>query len=140
MTTDRVLGGIVVLFGGLLLAWWIPANVTATGTLFPNPALFPKIAAWLFIILGFAQMVFVRTETPATTGPQLLLFAAAAAATLAAMLLIDRTGYLVAAIGLMAATCAITGERRPLWTAGVVVALPVAIWLLFEQVLGRPLP
>lgn len=140
MTTDRVLGGIAVLFGGLLLAWWIPANVTATGMLFPNPALFPKIAAWLFIILGFAQMVFVRTETPATTLRQLLLFGAAASATLAAMLLIDRTGYLVAAIGLMAATCAITGERRPLWTAGVVLGLPFAVWLLFEQVLGRPLP
>ncbi len=56
------------------------------------------------------------------------------------MLLIDRVGYLVAAIGLMAAICAVTGERRPLWTAGVVLGLPVAIWLLFEQVLGRPLP
>jgi hypothetical protein len=140
MTTDRILGGIAVLCGGLLLLWGIPANVTATAMLFPNPALFPKIAAWLFIGLGLAQMAFVRTPAPEVGTRQLLLFAAAAGGTFLAMILIDRVGYLVSAIGLMAAICAITGERRPFWTAGVVLGLPVAVWLLFEQVLNRPLP
>ncbi|MDF0600444.1 tripartite tricarboxylate transporter TctB family protein [Psychromarinibacter sp. C21-152] len=142
MTIDRLLGGIFALFGIFLLAYAIPANVqTVPGLLvFPNPALFPQIAAGLLILLGVLQMVLVKTRSELPGGKKLGLFAAAAAATLVAMLLIDELSYLPVSIGLMAAVCLITGERRPLWLGVVIVVLPVGTWLLFEQVLQRPLP
>lgn len=142
MTVDRLLGGMFALFGIFLLAYAIPANVqTVPGLLvFPNPALFPQVAAGLFILLGLLQMLFVKTSADLPGWKRLGLFAAAAGATLAAMLLIDDLSYLPVAIGLMVAVCLVTGERRPLWLGTVIVGLPVGTWLLFEQVLQRPLP
>lgn len=142
MTTDRILGGIAVLFGGFLLLWGIPANVKTVPGIFvyPNPALFPQIAAVLMIALGFMQMVFTKTDADVPSLRKFLLFLAVAGATLLAMLGIRVFGYLPVAFALMVLVCVITGERRPVWLATVVVGLPIGIWLLFEQVLNRPLP
>lgn len=142
MTTDRILGGIAVLFGGFLLLWGIPANVKTVPGIFvyPNPALFPQIAAVLMIALGAMQMVFTKTKADVPTLRKVLLFLAVAGATLLAMLGIRVFGYLPVAFALMILVCVITGERRPVWLATVIVGLPIGIWLLFEQVLDRPLP
>lgn len=62
MTVDRIGGGIAVLFGVFLLLYGIPANVRMIDGAMPYPALFPQIAAWMFIGLGLVQMVFVKTK------------------------------------------------------------------------------
>lgn len=142
MTLDRLLGGIVALFGLFLLTYAIPANVkSASGMfVFPNPALFPQIAAVLMVVLGLMQAALVRTKTELPGWKAFGMFLVVAGATLAAMLLIRLLGYLPVAFALMVAVCLIGRERRPLWLGIVIVAVPVGTWLLFEQVLGRPLP
>lgn len=140
MTIDRVLGGAAILFGGFLLLYGIPANVRMVEGVWPYPAMFPQIAAWLFIILGAAQMLFVKSDIELPSIRQVVMFAAAAAVTLVALLTIDRFGYLPVTIALMAAIALIVRERRPVWVAVIVAGLPVGIWALFELVLQRPLP
>lgn len=142
MTTDRILGGIAVLFGGFLLLWGIPANVQMVSGIFvyPNPALFPQIAAVLIIALGIMQMMFTKTKADVPSLTRFLWFLAVAGGTLLAMVGIRVVGYLPVAFALMVLVCLITGERRPVWLITVIVGMPVGIWLLFEQVLNRPLP
>lgn len=142
MTSDRVLGGFAVLFGVFLLLYGIPANVKMVSGIFvyPNPALFPQIAAVLMIALGVMQMVFTKSRADVPTLRRVLLFLAVAGATLLAMVGIRTFGYLPVAVALMVLVCLITGERRPVWLLTVIVGMPVGIWLLFEHVLSRPLP
>ena len=142
MTADRILGGAVALFGVFLLLWGIPENVRSVPGIFvyPNPALFPQIAAVLLVGLGVMQMAFTKTNADVPSFRKFALFMAVAGATLLAMVGIRAFGYLPVAIALMVLICLITGERRPLWLATVVIGLPVGTWLFFEQILSRPLP
>ncbi len=140
MNADRILGGAAIAFGGFLLLYAIPANVRMVEGAMPYPAMFPQIAAWLFIVLGAIQIFFVRSEIEWPSARQAIMFGLAAVLTLAALLTLDRFGYLPVAIALMAAIALLVRERRPVWAAAVIVGIPVGVWLLFEQVLQRPLP
>jgi hypothetical protein len=140
MSSDRILGGAAIAFGGFLLLYAIPAHVRTVQGVVPYPAMFPQIAAWMFIGLGAAQMIFVKSVVEIPDIKRAGMFAVAAATTLAALLTVDAFGYLPVMIALMAATVFVVRELRPVWIATVVVGLPVGIWLLFEQVLQRPLP
>lgn len=142
MTVDRLLGGIVALFGVFLLAYAIPTYVKGAPNLFdfPNPALFPSIAAYMFVFLGLMQTAFVKTRADLPGWEAFGLFLLIAGATLLAMILIGRLGYLPVAVALMAVVCFLTRERRPVWLVAVIVGMPIGTWLFFEQLLGRPLP
>lgn len=140
MTSDRLLGGAAIAFGGFLLLYAIPVHVRTVQGVVPYPAMFPQIAAWMFIGLGVAQMIFVKSAVEIPSIKQAGMFAIAAAATLVALLTVDSFGYLPVMVALMAAIVFVVRERRPVWVATVVVGLPVGIWLLFEQILQRPLP
>jgi hypothetical protein len=140
MTSDRILGAAAIVFGGFLLLYAIPANVRTVQGVVPYPAMFPQIAAWMFIGLGAAQMIFVKSAVEMPSLMRAGMFAVAAAATLAALLTVDSFGYLPVMITLMAAIVLIVRERRAIWVATVIMGLPIGIWVLFEQVLQRPLP
>jgi putative tricarboxylic transport membrane protein len=140
MTVDRIGGGIVVLFGGFLLLYAIPANVRMIEGAMPYPAMFPQIAAWMFIVLGFVQMIFVKTEVEFPSGKQIVAFLATIFFTLIAVLFLEQLGYLPVMFALMVAVALLVQERRPLWVAVIIIGFPVGIWLLFENVLQRPLP
>ncbi|MDF0600451.1 tripartite tricarboxylate transporter TctB family protein [Psychromarinibacter sp. C21-152] len=140
MTVNRLLGAIVVAFGATLLLWLIPANVSAAPGSVMDPALFPRLAAWLLIGLGTLQLI-VPSEAPQVPPLwEVLRLAGVAALTLAAVLLMPETGYILTSVVLMAALAVLVHERRIHWLAVIVAGLPVAIWLLFEIVLQRPLP
>lgn len=139
MAVERVLGAIGIAFGVLLLTVLIPRHVTAVPG-YVNPATFPKVAAWLFIGLGTIQLVAGgRTAHEANLRgmARLALVAVCLAATILAM---PRIGYVPSAIGLMAAICAIMFERRVRWLAVTVLVVPAGTWVLFDILLGRPLP
>jgi putative tricarboxylic transport membrane protein len=140
MTVDRIGGGIAVLFGGFLLLYAIPANVRMIEDAMPYPAMFPQIAAWMFIVLGFAQMIFVKTEVEFPSGKQILAFLITIFCTLIAVLFLEQLGYLPVMFALMVAVALLVQERRPLWVAVIIIGFPVGIWLLFENILQRPLP
>lgn len=106
----------------------------------PYPAMFPQIAAWMFIGLGLVQMLFVKTKAEFPTGLQFIAFLGAIFFTLIAVLFVENLGYLPVMIGLMVAIVLLVQERRPLWVVVMIIGFPVGIWLLFEQVLQRQLP
>lgn len=140
MTLDRIIGGIAVLFGGFLLIYAIPANVRMIDRPVPYPAMFPQMAAWMFIGLGVVQILVGKAEFEFPTAKQFLAFLGIVVLTLVAVLNIEKYGYLVVAIPLMAAITMVSRERRPLWMATMIIGLPIGVWLLFEQILQRQLP
>lgn len=140
MFAERIIGGAAILFGGVLITILIPEYVVSTAGPV-NPSLFPKIAAWLFIILGIAQVVMVRTVTTEIKGwYELIRSLVLAALVLTSLLLMQIIGYLPSATLLVASVCALMTERRPGWLALSIGVVPVGVWFIFEVVLGRPLP
>lgn len=140
VSLDRILGGIAVLFGGFLLLYMIPANVTSVpGSVF-SPSLFPNIAAWMIVVLGTVQFFSAprKVDLPPTREILRLLFIDGLA--LATLFLMEHIGYIPAAIALMAAATMMVYERRPVWIITTVIAMPLGIWTLFEVILHRPLP
>lgn len=139
LSVERVLGAIGIALGVLLLTVLIPRHVTEVPG-YVNPATFPKIAGWLFIVLGTIQLV-MGGQSAHEANPRgvarLGLVALCLAATIFAM---PRIGYLPSAIGLMGAICLIMFERRWLWLAVTILVVPIGAWTLFDVVLGRPLP
>lgn len=140
MTVNRLLGAIVIAFGATLLLWLIPANVSAAPGSVMDPALFPRLAAWLLIGLGALQVLVPPGEPQVPPPWEVLRLGAVALLTLAAVLLMPRLGYILTSVALMAVLAGLVHERRIHWLAVIIAGLPVAIWLLFEIVLQRPLP
>lgn len=140
MSLDRIIGGIVVVFGGFLLLYSIPENVRMIDRPIPYPAMFPQMAAWMFICLGAVQMLIGKARFEFPSGTQFLAFLGVIFLTLLAVLGLEKFGYLPVMIPFMAAVTLISRERRPLWVGVMVLGLPLGVWLLFEHVLQRPLP
>lgn len=140
MTSERILGGAVTIFGGFLLVFAIPHNVVSTGGLILNPALFPQIAAWLLVGLGILQILSAKKSIPLPPLREVTRLLVVAAFTLAALLVLDIVGFLVTTIALMIVIEIMSYERRWLWLATTILGLPVGVWLFFEILLRRPLP
>ncbi len=140
MTLDRIIGGIAIAFGGFLLLYGIPANVRTVQNAMPYPAMFPQIAAWMFIGLGAAQLFVGNSTFTFPSAKQFGAFLGVIFLSLVAVLFLEKLGYLPIAIGLMVAITILSKERRLLWMAVMTLALPIGVWLLFEQLLQRPLP
>ncbi|MFS4581787.1 tripartite tricarboxylate transporter TctB family protein [Phaeobacter sp. C3_T13_0] len=141
MTQERIIGGGVVVFGALLLLVVIPAHVTSMPGSPTDPGLFPKMAAWIFIALGLAQVALARETADAGIGlvelGRLALVTVILAATGYAM---EHYGHIPAMTGLMIASVLLVYERRWQWIAVTVLLFPIGCWSLFEIVLERPLP
>ena len=139
MHSDRVFGLCVMGFGVFLLLVFIPDEISAgRGPI--DPARFPSIAAWLFIILGGLHAAF---SAPGMTWPQpreMARIAAVFVVTIIACLLMPRLGYIVSAILLMIALTALMFERRPHWVVLSVAVVPVGLFAFFVLLLHRPLP
>ena len=58
----------------------------------------------------------------------------------ASSLAIGQIGFKLAAPFLGLSVMMLAGERRWLWLSVGSLGMPLAIWLLFEVLLGRPLP
>ncbi len=140
IAVDRVLGGVVCAFGVLLLTYLIPQYVTGEPTAGADPKLFPQIAGWLFVVLGAVQMLFVASDKTLPSLREVVRLTLFVGAMVVATLLMPVVGFLPYAIGLMAVVIWQVYERRVMWVAVSVIAVPLCTWLLFEQVLGRPLP
>lgn len=148
--SHRLLGASLTL---LALAWlWLVDNyipeVPTEGE--PGPRALPFLLGIILAILGVALAVGrvpPRTDIepqaePPTAGRHELRIALATFAMLVAYaFLLDKLGFLLSAITLMAfAMAGILGMRRWLFIAGFAAAFSLACWVVFNVLLGIPLP
>ncbi|MBB4122461.1 tripartite tricarboxylate transporter TctB family protein [Martelella radicis] len=138
MYFERLIGGASILFGGFLLFFLIPYQVTSQpGPI--DPSLFPKIAASLFILLGLFQLL-AKAQPANFSWYEFARLAGLAVVVLVAALAMPLVGFLPSAVLLMAAVCAFMFERRYMWLATTIVLVPLGTWFVFVIVMGRPLP
>lgn len=140
IAVDRVLGGMLAVFGGILLFVLIPNHVSGRPGEPVDPSLFPRIAGWMLLSLGVLQMVFAGGATWLPQRRDLGRLAVVIGLLVAAAVLLPIAGFIPTAICLMAATILLVHERRPLWASISILGLPLMVWALFEVVLQRPLP
>ncbi|TDP01207.1 tripartite tricarboxylate transporter TctB family protein [Marinomonas balearica] len=138
---ERLLGVGGALFGALLLLYLIPTFVTGEVTESGDPSFFPRIAGWLFLVLGGLQILFATPSEETLPSKQemgrLVLFVGAM---VLGTSLLPIVGFLPYSMGLMAVIVLMVFEKRPHWIALTIVGVPIGTWLLFEQILQRPLP
>ena len=139
MKSRYISGGVTALFGGFLLLYLIPNNVTSSGGAF-SPDLFPSIAAWMFILLGAVQLIVPGESEPLPSRRELLRAAAIALIVLGMILAMEVLGYIIVSIVFMGVVAWFMYERRPIWLVATIIAIPIGIWLFFEVLLRRPLP
>lgn len=137
---DRVLGGVVLAFGASLLLFLIPVFTTPQPGSPTDPSLFPRIAGWMFVLLGGLQIVFPGQQRLTVTLRELGRLVLVTALMVLATVLMPIVGYLPASIALMAVVMLMIYERRPLWIVLSVAFVPVTVWIVFEYGLKQPLP
>ncbi len=139
MLTERLIGGFVAAFGAVLLLVLIPMEVSdMRGPV--NPALFPKAAAWLILLLGVVQILATARTSQDASPMELVRLVILAALVLGGILIMPVIGFLPTAVLMMAAVAAMMFERRLGWIAVTVIAVPAVTFTLFDIVLERPLP
>lgn len=144
--TDLVTAAVLVVFGVIAILYVIPTYVAPSpwqGDL--SPAFMPYVAAMLGTAAMLALLVQRLRRAPDTDEPppltrQSFAFLGAAVFVLAAAyLLLEHVGYLAGAALIVAGfmTLARAGVRATLLAT---LAFPVALWLVFDRLLGFPLP
>ena len=141
---DTVTGAITLVLGLAALVL-VPAEVQRDGFArfgdVRSSAFFPILAAGTTALLSFVLLgrgILRAAPRIAVERPRrvLAVFAALAGATAAVFWL----GYIVAAAGLIAALSFAFGNRRIVLVAALSLVVPVAIYLLFNDVLDVLLP
>lgn len=140
ITLDRISGALVALAGLWLLTYGIDQHVASNGLESPSPQLFPRIGAWILLIFGVAQVVATRSGASLPTGRVLGRYLLVSAMLIGMVWIMEWFGFVIGAMVMLAGLMLLVYERRPLWLAVAVVAVPVSIWLIFEILLERPLP
>lgn len=140
MTLDRIFGATTALFGLSLLFYLIPQNVDVRAGQPLDPSLFPRIAAWIFIILGALLTASPSPEGKLPSFKGAIVAFGVLACIAAAVISFKWFGFLPSSIGLMGVIALVVGEHRPMWLIVIIIGIPVSIWALFELLLQRSLP
>lgn len=137
--TDRVLGGVLLLFSAALLWLVIPAQTTAVSYGSTSPALFPSIGVgavmlgglWLLIAPTAHQMPDLRAPFG---GLMVALFGGIG------FLAMRWLGFIWVAPVFTLVLMFFAGQRDPRWLILGGIGAPLGIWALFVFVLERSLP
>ncbi len=138
MTANRISGLAVAAFGLLLLWLVIPAN-TESADYGMQPSTIPNLCAGALLLFGLAQAAFPAGAVK-IAGREHLRVAMFAATAFLALWGMSVLGFVVAAPLFALAVMLLVGERRPIWIAAGVVAVPGIIWLVAVPLLDRTLP
>lgn len=143
--TDRPLGLVLTLAA---LAWigLVYTQIPGAGAEWPGPRGFPLLLGVVLAILGLSFMAAPGSRTldsgspiPAPRSPQvagavfgmLVLYAS----------LLDRAGFVISTAALMVTALAVVLRiRRRLFVAAFAVAFSLGCWVVFNSLLGIPLP
>lgn len=144
---DLISSGVLVALGLIAFLYWIPVYAPGAGDGEDlSPAFMPYVAAglataamlWLFATRLLRAKVDAVAPAPLSRGSWL--FVATATIVLAVtFVLLDRVGYVAGAACIVAGFMAMARVR---WRTilGAAVVFPAALWLLFDKLLGFPLP
>lgn len=143
---DIISATILCALGLIAIVAIIPAQVAGDGGVGDlSPAFMPYVAAIiatatmaLLLVARLARAAASEEPVPLTTGSWLFI-ATAAAALAGAFFLMQHFGYLVGAAAIVAAFMAMA-RARPAVVVAVAATFPPALWLLFDKLLGFPLP
>lgn len=139
MHSDRILGICVTLFGVVLLLILIPEHV-AEGRGYTDPTRFPKMAAWLFIVLGILHTILSSPGINLPSGREALRVFAVLALALGGAILMHWIGYFAGSILVMAGLTLMVFERRLHWIVLTTIVVPFGLYAFFVLLLDRPLP
>jgi putative tricarboxylic transport membrane protein len=138
---DALVAVVLVAFAALVAwrAWRIPLGSLAL----PGPGLLPVAAAVLLGLLGLALLVEASTRRLAGPRPGGDAQARAALLVMAALvgyaLILERAGYVLATVPLLAFHLRLYRQRWPV-VMGLAVGATLASWWLFAAWLDVPLP
>ncbi|AJY52333.1 tripartite tricarboxylate transporter TctB family protein [Halomonas sp. KO116] len=139
MNSHRLLGGFSVLVGAVLLLVIIPAQTVPVSYGALAPSDFPSFAAGSILICGLVQLFFPTGTVHFSLGEATRALLVTLGALVAALGL-ERVGFLLVAPPCVLAVMLFMGERRVSWLLIGGIVAPLLIWMLFEILLGRPLP
>jgi len=117
----------------------IPANTEEGFGVFVLPKTMPTAAA-IVIGLGALIALFEASGEDALHVGTTMRVSLFVLLLVASSLAIGQIGFKLAAPFLGLSVMMLAGERRWLWLSVGSLGMPLAIWLLFEVLLGRPLP
>lgn len=139
MHGDRIFGICITLFGVVLLLVLIPSQV-AEGRGYTDPSRFPKIAAWLFVVLGILHTIVSEPGISLPSGREALRVLGVFAIALGSAVLMHWTGYFVGALLAMGGLTLMVFERRIHWIILTTILVPYGLYAFFVLLLDRPLP
>lgn len=138
--------GVALLLVAVLWLWLARTQIPDTGSGWPGPRSFPQVLGVALAILGLCIVAVSRTSdsdsasrTPAPGSPRL-------ASTVFAMLmlyafLLDKAGFVISTAALMLTALAVVLRiRRWLFVTAFAVAFSIGCWVVFNSLLGIPLP
>lgn len=148
---ELISAAVLTVLGLVAILWIIPDHVTIgmqSGEL--SPAFMPYVAAALgtaamalLLVVRIARRVAGTPDTDDAPPPlprQSWYFIGTASLVLVVtFVLMSGFGYLVGAAAIVAGFMAIARARAKI-IVGAAVSFPVALWLLFDKLLGFPLP
>ncbi|MBM7332577.1 tripartite tricarboxylate transporter TctB family protein [Alcanivorax marinus] len=139
--------GVLVTLAGLFSVFYlIPQHISSGMGFGLSPRAFPYLCAGAVTVLGVALVIFsardrALAERPAPVSRAALKRLVVVLAVLALVLaLMQWVGFLAAAVVAVALLMLLMGERR--WLPIVLTSLgwSLFLWVLFDRVLGTPLP
>ncbi len=139
INADRIQGLVVSGLGAALLLWLVPNYVTSMPGDPLNPALFPRAAGWILLVLGGVQIILAQPGASVPRKAEVFGFTCFIVALAVAALLLPVVGFIPVACGLMVASLVLLRERRPVWAAITLIGVPFFVWFLFTVLLTRSL-
>ena len=138
--SDLAVGTAAAVLGAALIFWIVPAATGPALFALVSPQFYPLLAAWLLVAAGAGLAVSggaAAANVPRRRGAAAAL--AAAGLGLAVFLML-KIGFVAAGAAVALAVMLLAGERRIPFLIGLPAILPFLLWLLFDVLLGRPLP
>ena len=140
--SDLAVGTAAAVLGAALIFWIVPAATGPALFALVSPQFYPLLAAWLLVAAGAGLAVSgiggaAAVDVPRRRGAAAAL---AAAGLGSAVFLMLKIGFVAAGAAVVLAVMLLAGERRIPFLVGLPATLPFLLWLLFDVLLGRPLP
>ena len=142
---DRRLGATLVLIA-LAWLWFVYTEIPAAGTEWPGPRGFPLLLGVVLAFLGASMALAPQTANQEPGSPIPDPRSRRIAVGICALLilyayLLERAGFLAATLILIALTMvAVLRIRRRVFVVGFAAAFSVGCWVVFDLLLGIPLP